>query len=179
MKKSKIIILIFINIIWAVSALIYDIPAIAEIPIYFWPFIVICPVYPALLALVWWKTYKKKKLNDYLLAFASLPSVIYFIGALIFYPTLMVINGFDWSDFGQIFWVAVYGLQGIYLLTNYSIKKSPILLVTIFLLTSFVIQYFTKTYDYLNFANVSASTLLGGYLVLALILILKNIFRKS
>jgi len=161
--------LIGVNVIWAVSALVYDIPAISHIPFYFWPFIVICPVFPALLALTWWQIFRNNKPNDYLLAFATLPSAIYLLGALIFYPTLMVINGFNWLDFGQIFWAAVYGLQGFYLMRKYTLKKSPVILVTTFLLISFFIQYLTKTYGYLDFSSINSQLLLALYFVLSAI----------
>jgi len=170
MKKSKIVFLILINIVWAVAALIYDIPAIAKVPIYFWPFIVICPAYPTLLAITWWQIYKNKKPNNYLLAFAAIPSAAYLIGALIFYPTTMILSGFSWLDFGQIFRVAVYGLQGAYLLKKYPIKKSPLILVTVFLIISFIIQYSTKTYNYINLSVLSDIISLIGYSSLVLML---------
>jgi len=178
MKKYYLQTLIAINIFWAISALIYDIPAISHIPLYFWPFIIICPIFPALLAITWWQIYKKKKPDNYLLAFAIIPSIIYFIGALIFYPILMFQNGFNWLNFGQIFWVAIYGLQGICLLKKYPIKKSSIFLVTIFLLLSFVIQYFTKTYGYLDFSSLPSLILLGEYIILIIVSIFINTFYK-
>lgn len=171
--KNKYLFFILINFIWAFLALIYDIPAILDIPFYFWPFIIICPIFPALLAIVWWQKYNNK-VNDYLFTFAATPSTIYFIGALIFYPTKMFFTGFNWLDLGQIFWVAVYGLQGFYLLSKYPTKKSAQILATSFLLLSFIIQYQTKTFRYLDFDNVPLLILLFEYVVLGITLLCLN-----
>ena len=169
-SKSKLILafLILLNLFWSVAAFVYDWPAILQLKYYFIPFIVICPIYPLLLALVWYQTLRSNQVNPYLLAFAALPSAIYLVGALIFYPTVMTKTGFDWSACGQIFWVAFYGLQGFYLLTRHHIKRSAILLAALFLIVSFAIQGTTQTEGYLDFSALSSKLVLSEYLILAL-----------
>jgi len=181
MKNKIIIVLIILDLIWAVSALVYDLSAIGQIPIYFWPFIIICPIYPFLLAIVWYQKVRHNHINSYLLAFATIPSLAYFIGALIYYPTLMSAYGFNWLEFGAIFWVAFYGLQAVYLLFKNPIPKMPVILVLIFLLISFIIQFLTKSYGYLDFGNLDSATIIIIYAAIlvnlsAYIYVLQNIF---
>ena len=163
--------IIILDLVWTGSALVYDWPALGHIPVYAWPFIIICPVYPFLLALVWWWLYHGKKPNRFLLAFAALPSAAYFAAALIYYPTWMAANNFDWLAFGQIFWVAFYGLQGFWLLRRKSISANALNIVVAFLLTSFVVQYLSQTYGYLDLAGIDRTVILIEYLILGLIVI--------
>lgn len=180
MKNRILIALVVLDLFWSAVALVYDYPAIIRIPFDLWPFIVICPVFPFLLMLVWLSVILRGKANPFLLAFAALPSLIYGIGALIFYPTIMYFNGFDWLGFGQIFWVLFYSLQGAYLLFEWSGTKSrthhgkfvPIILVLIFIIVSILIQFFTKTFGYLAFDLVPANILLIEMMVLITINIL-------
>ena len=159
---------IILNLVWAGSALVYDWPAMTRIPVYWWPFVVICPYYPFLLALVWRQIYCEHKLNRFLLAFAAAPSVIYFLAALMYYPTWMIKNNFDWLAIGQIFWVAFYGLQGWFLLKSQSVSPSAVGLACVFLLLSFAIQYRYDTFGYLDTTNLSRPLILAEYSLLGL-----------
>lgn len=179
MKNKIFFVLIILDLIWAISALVYDLSAIGQIPIYFWPFIIICPIYPFLLALVWYQKVKYNHTNSYLLAFAAVPSAAYFIGALIYYPTFMVSNGFNILALGAIFWVAFYGLQGFYLLITNKLSKISQLLAILFLVISFIIQYLTKTYDYLNLDGLSNQVIIIVYFFTFINLILYLFLANS
>lgn len=163
MNKKIVLILIVLDLFWCIAALIYDLPAIKSIPFYSWPFIAICPIFPLLLAIVWYKKVLRRNTNSYLIAFAAIPSAAYFIGALIYYPTLMSANGFNWLNFGSIFWVAFYGLQGFYLLIANKLSKIPQLLAILFLVISFIIQYIYRTFGYLNLAGLSNQVIMIIY----------------
>ena len=165
------LIIVVIDLVWTGSALVYDWPALGHIPFYAWPFIIICPVYPFLLALVWRQYYRRRKPNQFLLAFAALPSATYFVAALIYYPTWMAANGFDWLAFGQIFWVAFYGLQGFWLLRHQTINVNALNLAAAFLLISFVAQYLSQTYGYLDLAGIDRTVVTTEYIILGLIVI--------
>lgn len=165
-NRRLIIFLILLDLVWVISAIIYDWNKILSIPIYFWPFIIICPVFPLLLGFFWLGVIKGSK-NHLLLAFAAIPSVVYFVAAIIYYPTWMIFNGFDILTFGQIFWVAVYGLQGMYILKNYKIKLSATISVIIFLLLSFLIQYLTKTFGLFDTTNFPPQLVGLEYLALS------------
>jgi hypothetical protein len=126
-----------------------------------------------------WIYIARGKSNQFLIAFAAIPSLIYFVAALLYYPTWMILNGFDILAFGQIFWVAVYGLQGIYLLNNFKIKNFPTIIVGLFLVASFAIQYFTKTFGLFDTTNFSPWLVKGEYLVLVIILISTSIVQMK
>lgn len=171
MNKRLIITLIVSDLVWSISAFIYDYSAIVRTPVYFWPFLIVCPLFPFLLALVWVRIYKNTTPNDFLLAFAAIPSAIYLIAALIYYPTWMIQNSFDWLSFGQIFWVAFYGIQGIYLLLKFAFTKMALWLAGSFLLLSLTVQYQTRTLGFQDFANFSDNLLLTEYTALEIIVL--------
>ena len=143
--------LVIADFIWAISAWVVDVYKLPQIPPWAWIFVVVCPIYPILLALVFLKFLGKKKVNPYLLAFAAIPSAVFGILTLAYYPAKMVFQGFNGNDFGQIFWVLFYSVQGWWLVKNERLALIPILAVTAFLTTAFVIDYKFKTFGYLNF----------------------------
>ena len=182
MNKKFVFAIIIFNLIWSVSALLYDGKVILQIPFYFWPFLIICPIFPFILAIVWYQIYDKNKPNYWLLSLGGIASVTYFLAALIYYPTWMFQNGFDLLAFGQILWVAAYGIQGLYLIIQYDTKKIAVLLTTLFLMLSFVVQWKTETIGYLDFTNISSRTITGEYLCLSLLLLFLSgyvFLRKS
>ena len=180
MNKKIIFSLIFLNLFWAGAAFFYDLKTILHIPFYLWPFLVVCPVYPMLLAFVWHNILTKNKIDQFLLSFSAIASLTYFLAALIYYPVWMVVNNFDWLALGQIFWVGFYGLQGIYLLKKYRIGEQKMILVWFFLAVSFFIDLLTKTYGYLDFSNISDQLLaIGLILVLFLSLSISVYLNKN
>lgn len=173
--NSKIIIgIIILDLAWAAMAAIYDWEIFCQIPIYLWPFLVICPVFPALLSLVWLQILEGKP-NNFLFAFSSISSVVYLFAAILYYPMWMVLNGFDWMTFGAIFWVMVYGAQGIYLLLRYSVKKSALFIVGLFLILSLLIQCWTRTAGSQDFTNFSSANYFALFASVALFVLLFSI----
>jgi len=179
MNRRLIIVLIILDLIWSTAALIYDYPVIIQTPIYYWPFLIVCPVFPFLLTLVWSQIYRDKTPNNYLLAFAAIPSVIYLTASLIYYPTWMILNTFDWYALGQIFWVAFYGIQAFYLLMKFSYTKTALWLAGAFLIISLTVQFKTKTLGFQDFTNFSDSLLLIEYLIMVIAAILLPILISN
>lgn len=168
MKHNKIyIFLIVTNLFWSAMAFIYDFDKIINLPAQIWPFIIICPIYPLLLAVSWLFIYLKHR-NRLIITFSAFNSLIFFIAALIYYPVWMIINGFDLLAFGQIFWVAFYGLQGAYLVNKIKLNQPGLLISIIFLLLTFLIQCKTNSFGFFDTANFSQTLILVLYGVLSL-----------
>lgn len=164
-KKNVLIILIVLDIIWSLAALIFDFSRIAQIPPLLWPFIIICPIFPMLLAIYWIQSLSGKD-NKFLRSFVSLPGFIYLIAAVIYYPAWMIINGFDILSFGQIFWVMVYGLQCYYLLAKKRTEFAPSVIAVLYLWSSFLVQYLFRSLGFYDMTNFKPELILGGYTVL-------------
>ena len=146
-------VLVLLDLFWSGAAWWVDWPKLTTIPFWAWFFVIVCPIYPLLLAGVWLSVLRDKELNQYLLAFAALGSAILGIMAIVFYPATMVARGWDWNAFGQIFWVAFYSIQGWYLIFKYRIKLSPALIAFFYFLVKFTIDYKFKTFGYLDLAG--------------------------
>lgn len=180
MKRKIIYWIIILNLIWAASAIVYDWDNLSAIPYYLWPSLIICPVYPLLLFLTWASIYRQKKCNDYLLAFAAIPSIVYLIASMIYYPAWMAYNGFNWLAFGQIYWVAVYGLQGIYLYLNMSIAERAKRLVALFLVISLIVQYLNiERFGLFDFSAIDDAYVMAFVIVLIVLSIILGFSRPS
>ena len=149
--------LIILDFFWSAAALWVDIPKLPGAPVWAWPFIVVCPIYPFLLAWVWIAIIKKRDPNPYLLSFATIPSAVFGPLAILFYGAFLEIGGLHWQDFGQIFWVAFYSIQGWYLLSTKKLKILPILAVVLYLAVKFLVDYRFKTFGYFTFDGISDS----------------------
>jgi len=157
--------LIILDIFWFSAALWVDYPKLITIPIWAWAFVVICPIYPFLLAIIWWQKYGGKKPNQYILSFASIPAAILGVLALIYYPLIMQTIGFNLNDFGQIFWVLFYSAQGWYLLFYEKFQNLPVIIVLIYLFTKFTIDYMTKTFGYLEVGRLNGTAFFTIFIV--------------
>ncbi len=181
-KINAIPIVIFLDIIWAIVALIFDYPVLSQIKYYYWPFIAICPIYPLLLAIIWLLIISRKSVNRYLLCFGVIPSIVYFIGAILYYPTWMFCNGFNFSALGQIFWVVFYGIQAFILADKITWRIIPSLFVSIFIGFSFYIQYINHSFGYFDYSNISYHIEISIYMLIVIIsicyFILTKHFRK-
>jgi len=103
------------------------------------------------------------------LAFAAIPSAVYGVLAILYYPIAMYYQGFSWNAFGQIFWVLFYALQGLWLLRKFKIGRFPFVFVSILLILQLVIiDFYYKSFGYFDFTGIS-SNLLIGLLFLAVI----------
>lgn len=154
-----------------------DYPKLLTIPTWAWVFVTICPIYPLLLAIVWRQKYGGKKPNNYILSFAAIPSALFGVLALIYYPLIMRTIGFNWNDFGQIFWVLFYSAQGWYLLRNEKFRTLPVIIVLLYLFAKFTVDFLTKTFGYLEVGRLSQQLLLTIFIV-AMITPLFIIFLK-
>lgn len=175
-----LLILIILDFVWSVSAFWYDADKLLTLSPFLWLFVAVCPVFPFLLALVLLQLYRKKSPNQFLLAFAAVPSAVYGVLAVFYYPIAMYYQGFSWNGFGQIFWVLLYALQGFWLLRKFKIGKLPFALVSILLILQIVIvDFYYKSFGYFDFAGISSNLLIG--LVITTIVLLGIIYklRKS
>lgn len=128
-------------------ALAYDWEAIGKIPWYLIPLIVVCPLYPALLAL------SLRTGNRGILAgIATVPAATFGLLALVFYPLYMLERGFDWLDFGQIFWVLAYAIPAFWL--SFQVKPIGIWIGSLFSLACLGTLFATKSYGYLGIAEL-------------------------
>lgn len=159
------IFLIILDLFWAGAALWVDLPKLADIPPWAWPVVIICPVYPLLLAIVWRQIMKGKKPNQYILAFGALGAALFGILAIVFYPLTMIEGGWNWRAFGQIFWVWFYSAQGWYLIFKYRIKLFPALVAFSYFLIKFTLDYRFKTFGYLDFSGLSDLALASLYII--------------
>lgn len=156
-----LVLLIILDLFWSGAAWIYDWHKLISIPPYVWLFVAVCPIYPLLLALVLLQLYRKKSPNQFLLAFAVVPSIVFGILALFFYPVAMVYQGFSWNAVGQIFWVWFYAGQGVWLFSKIKLKKIPLLTAGLFTSFLLIFEFFSKSYGYFNFDNIPFSVLLA------------------
>lgn len=149
---------VIFDLILGFSALIYDWHTIITLPIWLLPVIIICPLYPFLLALTWWRIHLLRP-SIWLQAFATVPSAMYGILALVFYPLVMQVIGFSWTNLLAIIWVWLYASQSWYLLNKYPpINQFPILVVSICALSVFFFQLQTNSYSYLAFDVLSTQS---------------------
>ena len=156
-----------------------DYPKLVTIPVWGWVFAVICPVYPLLLALVWWKVLKKQRPNSYLVAFAVMGSATFGVLALFYYPFKMFFQGFALRDLGQIFWVTFYAAQGWYLLFKVKTKLPATLIATLFFILLLLIDTKYKTFGYLSLDDFSQSSIIALFgLGLLNVLIMASILSK-
>lgn len=150
-----IALLIIMDFLWAFLAITVDLPKLLHIPFYLWPLVAICPIYPFLLALVFLGFLRKQRVGSYLLLFAAFPSAVFGVLAIIYYPCKMFYGGFNWIDFGQIFWVLFYSVQGWYLLINKKLSLISLITVFCFLCVKFAVDYKYLTFGYLDLTMLS------------------------
>jgi len=156
-----LIVFVMLNLFWSGAAWVYDLDKLITIPLYLWPLIAVCPIYPLLLALLLLQLYLKKTPNQFLLAFSVIPSIVFGVLAVLFYPLAMFYQGFSWNALGQIFWVWFYAAQGVWLFTNYRISKVAFLGTSTFLIIVLIFQLVSDSYNYLDFSRIPLIAMLG------------------
>lgn len=181
MKKNRITILIGLNIFWAAAALIFDWQEIVHLPYYLIPFLIICPIYPLLLAICWFQLLKFKRPSEWLFSFTIIPSIIYFLAALAYYPLWMHYNYFDWLAFGQVFWVSFYGIQAAFLLPHLRRDYVSTYLASLFVLVSLWLQYRNIESGFFDFSTFPDGLALGLVTLLgaATVILLSLLNHKS
>jgi len=177
MSKKLLCILLGLNLFWAFSATIYDWQAIQNIPFFYWPIIIVCPIFPLLLAILWYLKSRNGKVNQFYLSIIAIISFSYGLGSLFFYPTIMHYNGFDWLNFGQIFWVWFYASQGLYLLVK---EKGNIwgevVGISIFSVSVWV-QIRTNSFGYLDYSTIPREILNFEFIGLIILILLVFVFK--
>ena len=149
LPNSRVIIgLCILDILWSLSALIYDFQAIQLIPLWARIFVIICPLYPLLLTLVW-TTLLKQMIHPWLFSIAVLPSAVYGVLGLFFYPLTMYFDHYSWEAVFQIGWVLFYSLQAWYLLRIYNPPLLSKLFAVLFITLSLGVQFLNQTFGYL------------------------------
>ena len=142
--------LIPLNIFWSAAAWVVDYPKLAEIPPWAWGFALVCPIYPLILALFWWRKLQGKSSGGLLGALAIYPPCVLGGLALAYYPAQMIYGGFNLNDLGQIFWVWFYAGQGWWLLFRQKVSPWAGVLVLVFLALKFFIDYKFLTFGYFD-----------------------------
>lgn len=173
--------IVYLDFVWSILALVYDIGKLGEIVWYLWLLVLICPVFPLLLAFVFIKIIKNKPVNQFLLAFAAIPSATFGTLSLFFYPMLMYNLGFDILGAGQILWVLFYGLQGWYLVFSQKIKPKAMVFVNLYLIVKLALDYKFLSFGYLDLNILSFAQLTWLFIVALISLVVINlivIFRS-
>ncbi len=177
-------IIAFLDLFWSVAALLYDATKLSSISWYLWPLVIVCPLYPLLLAIVFYKITKNKPVNQFLIAFATVGSASFSFLALAFYPMLMINEGFDILGLGQILWVLFYSVQGWYLISRFKLKVLAIIAVNVYLVVKFLLDYKYLSFGYLNLDKLNHIQILmlliiglAGLAVINTVVWLKSIDR--
>jgi len=179
--KRIIGLLIFFDLFWSAAALWVDISKLSQIPVWTWALVVICPIYPFLLTLIWIQVYREKRVNPYLLSFGAIGASLFGPLALVFYPALIIERGWGWNEFGQIFWVLFYSLQGWYLVSKFQFKPFPVLLAGVYFVIMIFFNFKTATMSYLDFAVLSqgSQNLVLAVALISLLLLLLLALRSK
>lgn len=117
-SRGFLLFLVCLDLFMAISATYIDWGDFFEVPWYLILFVPICPIYPLLLAINFWKFWRTGEFSQPLLHFTLIGTIGYGIMAYIFYPTYLISEGFGWYEFGNIFWVTLYALQTLLLLPH-------------------------------------------------------------
>jgi hypothetical protein len=170
-KRLYLFLTVF-NLGWSVAAWVYDWPKLVATPVYIWPVMLVCPIYPLLLALTWQRLAAGRQPVPVIYALGILGSIVYGTAALIYYPYIIAIQGFDWWTFGAIFWVLAYGGQGLYFILRPAVKIPawPWLVAAIYLAVKTGFDYQYQTFGYLINFEIDPNALI--YLAVAVTAIL-------
>lgn len=164
------------DLFWSGAALIVDWPKFFFMPVWAYFFAPICPIYPLALAICFWQKAKNKSVNPYLLAFATIGSVVFGAMAIVYYPVLMADKGFAWQDTGQIFWVLFYGLQGVYLIRREKFHFMPIVVTVSYLVGKFILDYRFASFGYLEVERLSGENFTKLFILAIIISIVTGLF---
>lgn len=139
--------------VWAALALGYDLPKLVFVPLWAWPFVAICPLFPALLAGVWTLP-ERRRATSLLTALAALPSAVYGLVSLVYYPLYLTYWGFDWvvaSRSPGFF----YAAQGWWLLRRYPLKRG-MLTALLWLLGSWFVHWRFSSFGFFDWTFLDA-----------------------
>ena len=158
-NQKFLIFLIVLDLFMTASAIFVDWSDFFSVPWYLIPFVSICPLYPLLLAIVFWKFRRKGSFSQPLLHFTLMGIIGYGIMAYIFYPTFFVTRGFGWYELGNIFWVTIYASQAL-LLIPYVKKIAFSWYIPFFsyFIVKDILDRFGGTFSYQRFEVFSTAT---------------------
>ncbi len=153
-QPIKLQLLVVLNVAMGLIALTYDWQALQAIPPLLLPVIVICPIYPFLLAVIWVHRLRKRVTPSWIVALAVIPAATYGVLAPLFYITHSYVTVFSWNDMGQIVWVWIYAAQAIYLIFTTKIDRTAAFWATCFIILSLFMQFSTGGYGYLAIGDI-------------------------
>ena len=143
------IFLIILDLILSGTAWVYDWSTLITIPAYLWPIVAICPIYPLLLAYIWYQKLQGHTPHPVIMAWALIGGSTYAVAALFFYPALMQYEGFSWIGIGAIAWVLLYGLQALYLIRRAQLPTTWITVTIALLSAKTLLDVNYRTFGYL------------------------------
>ncbi|MFA6550114.1 MAG: hypothetical protein WCT36_02045 [Candidatus Gracilibacteria bacterium] len=157
MKKNwGFVALIVLDLFMTGAALTIDYRDFVETPFYLWIFVPICSLYPLLLTVNYAIYLWRGKFVQWLLNFIAIGIISYSLMALIFYSLYMYNRGFAWYEFGNIFWVLLYGSQ-IFVIWKYlkHINWSCYVLILVYFIAKDFLDRFSVTYSYQRYGILS------------------------
>lgn len=149
--------LIVLDLFMTGAALTIDYRDFIETPFYLWIFVPICSLYPLLLVVNYIWFLWQKKWSQWLLNFTAVGIISYALMALVFYSLYMYNRGFTWYEFGNIFWVLLYGSQ-IFVIWKYLKKIHWVGYASIlaYFLAKDFLDRFSVTYSYQRYGILSS-----------------------
>lgn len=185
-RPGYLIALVILNLVMVFGAMTIDYKDFVETPFYLWIFVPICPLYPFLLAVnyIWYLL--RRAWPQFLLNFAAVGIISYSAMAFIFYPLYMYENGFGWYEFGNIFWVLLYGSQ-IFLIWPHlrRISASSYVFIALYFFAKDFLDRFSVTYSYQRYGLLGdwlQNTLFIAILILhiaAIFIVVKKTSKRS
>lgn len=167
-NQRLLLLLILLDLGMAITAFTVDFSDFSMVPWYLWIFTPICPLWPFLLGINFFKFRLTGHFWVPLLHFTAIGIISYGLMAFIFYPTYMLTHGFAWYELGNIFWVTLYASQ-IFLVWPF-LKKIPVwwyLLFTLYFIPKDLLDRFGPTFSYQRLGDFTDST--ADFLVITLI----------
>ncbi|HBB02410.1 MAG: hypothetical protein US89_C0013G0030 [Candidatus Peregrinibacteria bacterium GW2011_GWF2_38_29] len=156
-KNWGFVVLIVLDLFMTGAALTIDYRDFVETPFYLWIFVPICSLYPLLLAVNYAIYLWRKKFVQWLLNFTAVGIISYSLMALVFYSLYMYNRGFAWYEFGNIFWVLLYGSQ-IFVIWKYLLKIhwAGYASILIYFIAKDFLDRFSATYSYQRYGILSS-----------------------
>ena len=181
---------IVLDIVMSITALMVDLHDFIETPWYLWLWVPVCSIYPLLLALNYGYFLRRGRFPGFFLTFTVFGVIGYGVIAPVFYGLYMRENGFAWYEFGNIFWVWLYAIQGVLLwpavreiLMTKKLHVLQLFGIFGYFLVKDLLDRFSVTWSYVRFGVLSVMlmdtmllVLLGVHLVL-LAMFLRTMFH--
>lgn len=170
MNRKFLIALIVMNLAMVALSMTIDYADFLETPAYLWLFVPICSLYPLLLVVNYVIYLWRGRFMQWLLNFTAVGIVGYAAMAFVFYPIYMWQHGFSWYEFGNIFWVLLYGSQ-IFVITPHlrRLHRIGYAMILAYFVAKDLLDRFSVTYSYQRYGMLSLDL---QNILLAVVLIL-------